>query len=97
MATSNTLNKLNENQDFRLPILSGQKALWHIHQFSPENCSFSIGRVVHIPESFDKPLLDNAILAIQNRHPQLRATFHFNGKEYFHHIHSNPLTQLVWL
>ena len=97
MATSNTLNKLNENQDFRLPILSGQKALWHIHQFSPENCSFSIGRVVHIPESFDKPLLDNAILAIQNRHPQLRATFHFNGKEYFQLIHSNPLTQLVWL
>jgi len=97
MTTSNSLNTLQENQDFRLPLLSGQKALWHLHQFSHQNCSFSIGRVVYIPELFDKQLLNNTIFAIQNRHPQLRATFHFDGNEYYQLIHSNPLTQLVWI
>src|SRR5690554_1685365 len=97
MTTSNSLNTLQENQDFRLPLLSGQKALWHLHQFSHQNCSFSIGRVVYIPELIDKQLLNDTIFAIQNRHPQLRATFHFDGNEYFQLIHSNPLTQLVWI
>lgn len=58
------------------PVLSrGQRALWFLHQLSPESAAYNISSAVRIRTELDVPTLRRAFQALVKRHSSLRTNF----------------------
>ncbi|HEY0734854.1 MAG TPA: amino acid adenylation domain-containing protein [Herpetosiphonaceae bacterium] len=53
----------------------GQKALWLLHQLSPESAAYNIPSAARIRGDLDLQALERAFQALLERHPELRTTF----------------------
>ena len=53
----------------------GQKALWLLHQLSPESSAYNIPSAARIRGDLDLPALERAFQQLLDRHSELRTTF----------------------
>jgi amino acid adenylation domain-containing protein len=59
-----------------MPLSSGQKALWFLHQSAPASAAYHIAYCCWIHSALDVERMRGALQAVLDRHPALRTTFH---------------------
>ncbi len=79
----------------KYPLSNGQRALWFLHQASPESPAYNIAAAVRISGDLDAEALRNALDMIIVRHRCLRTTFGHSMGEVFQVIHDSVETPLV--
>lgn len=69
------------------PLSAGQKALWFLHNLSPENTAYNIVRLARIRTKLDVHALKNTFQKIIDRHAALRTTFTTRNEESVQIVH----------
>jgi amino acid adenylation domain-containing protein len=57
------------------PLSYGQRALWVLHEMTPESTAYNISRAIRIASPVDVEALGRALQSLIDRHPSLRTTF----------------------
>lgn len=65
----------------KLPLSQGQRALYYLHQVSPESSAYNIANAVRIRSGVNVAALRRALQSLVERHSILRATFGENSGE----------------
>ncbi|MBV9787774.1 MAG: amino acid adenylation domain-containing protein, partial [Chloroflexi bacterium] len=63
------------------PLSPGQRALWFLHQLTPESVAYNIATAVRIRGDLDVPALRHSFQHLLERHPALRTTFNLQHGE----------------
>ncbi|MBT5231634.1 MAG: AMP-binding protein, partial [Methylococcales bacterium] len=58
------------------PLSQGQRAMWFLHRFAPENLAYNVTIPAKIEQPLNMPVLQRAFQALLDRHPALRTTYH---------------------
>ncbi|MCW2915045.1 MAG: amino acid adenylation enzyme/thioester reductase family protein [Actinomycetia bacterium] len=61
--------------DQQYPLTQNQKALWFLKQLNPDGFAYNIGGAVEVRVELDAELMFDAVRALIERHPSLRANF----------------------
>lgn len=69
------------------PLSYGQKALWFLHQLSPESAAYNIGLSRHIPLKIDELIGRRVLQKLMARHSILRTTYAVVDDEPFQRVH----------
>ncbi|MEU0517745.1 amino acid adenylation domain-containing protein [Streptosporangium sp. NPDC006007] len=59
----------------KYPLTQNQKALWFLKQLNPDGFAYNIGGAVEVRVELDPELMFDAVRALIERHPSLRANF----------------------
>jgi natural product biosynthesis luciferase-like monooxygenase protein len=70
------------------PLSQGQKALWFLHQLSPESTSYNIVGAARIRAGLDVEALRSSFQTLVDRHASLRTTFTTRNGEPFQQLHA---------
>lgn len=70
-----SISKSVEQDFIEYPLSAGQKALWFLHNLSPENTAYNIVRAARIRTKLDVQALRSTFQKLINRHAALRTTF----------------------
>ncbi len=62
-----------------IPLSSGQKSLWFVHQTAPESPAYNFAYAARVRVEVDAEALRRAFVALAGRHPLLRATVEVVG------------------
>jgi|GEM_PF-293209 len=57
------------------PLSQGQRSMWFIHRFAPENLAYNVTISAKIQQPLNVPVLQRACQALLDRHPSLRALY----------------------
>ncbi len=68
------------------PLSHGQRALWFLHQLSPDSAAYHIACPVRIRATLDVRALEHAFGVLVGRHPALRTVFPAQNEEPLQHI-----------
>jgi amino acid adenylation domain-containing protein len=63
----------------RFPLAANQQALWFIHQLAPRSLAYHLAGAARFSGRLDREALRRALVALAERHPVLRTTFHDDG------------------
>jgi len=64
-----------DRQDGLSRLSYGQRALWFLQQFEPENVAYNISTAMRVLASLNIPALQGAFQKLVDRHPSLRTVF----------------------
>ncbi|MEV7010944.1 amino acid adenylation domain-containing protein [Streptosporangium sp. NPDC051022] len=68
------------------PLTQNQKALWFLKQLNPDGFAYNIGGAVEVRVELDPELMFDAVRALIERHPSLRANFTLQDGHAFQRI-----------
>lgn len=71
------------------PLSSGQKSMWFLQQFSPDNIAYNVYRAVEVQQHLDLKVFEEAWQAMILRHASLRTTFIVKNGEPLQRVHEN--------
>ncbi len=72
-ADAATIEVFSDEQQY--PLTQNQKALWFLKQLNPDGFAYNIGGAVEVRVELDPELMFDAVRALIERHPSLRANF----------------------
>lgn len=95
---SNTTVSSN-TEIYAFPLSDSQRALWYLHQFSPESAAYNIPVGTRLHGELDKAALQQAVNHVVSRHEILRTTYHNDNGHPSQHLHPslNPPIGIVTL
>ena len=71
------------------PLSYGQKALWFLHQFEPQNVAYNISSAMRVLTPLDIPALRRSFRRLVDRHASLRTTFSTLDDEPRQRVHTH--------
>lgn len=69
------------------PLTYGQRALWFLHQLSPESAAYNVLFAVRLRSALDRGALRRALQCVTDRHGALRTTFALRGEQPVQIVH----------
>ncbi|MBT5230223.1 MAG: amino acid adenylation domain-containing protein, partial [Methylococcales bacterium] len=82
------LARLEEDR-IEYPLSHGQRAMWFLHEFSPDNLAYNLGLASRIDEELDVVALQKAFQTLVDRHPSLRTNYRSVDGEPVQRVHKN--------
>lgn len=76
-----------EKVNLEYPLSYGQRAMWLLHQLSPESAAYNIASAVRLRGELDTGALQRAFAKLVERHPALRTTFTTVNREPVQLVH----------
>ncbi len=83
------LRKRAAAREQELPLSEGQKALWFICTFSPDNVAYNVPFAARVRSRFDVDLIREALQIVTSRHGAARTTFRQRNGEVVQVVHSD--------
>lgn len=79
----------------RPPLSFGQERMWYLHRLDPERTDYTVVSAFHLGGAINTEYLDRTLVALVDRHEQLRCSFPESNQQPWQHIEEVPGSLLI--